>query len=236
MAAHIALTVVALGSPQGPGASRSLPTPVLAPDQSLHSVHPCPHVLPPGKNTETGWRGTPLCPGITWLRPEGWWLTNPCSLIPPPMKAGVCPRLSRRLPPPDILQSKEQDSGSHFCTRRCVWPWASPFSFLSLRFHFFFHIIGFHTFFPPLSLNSWGEENKKLLWKVNQQKSTGYKVNQNGFKIPELLFWNYVASGTRINCFCSFSKCFFSISLNEVSASSMSFRGKALRWDLLSTK
>ena len=29
---------------------------------------------------------------------------------------------------------------------------------------------------------------KKKLWKVDQQKSTGYKVNQNGFKIPELLF------------------------------------------------
>ena len=28
----------------------------------------------------------------------------------------------------------------------------------------------------------------KLLWEVDQQKSTGCKVGQTGFKIPELLF------------------------------------------------
>lgn len=45
------------------------------------------------------------------------------------------------------------------------------------------------------------EKTSSMGGRTTEVKSTGAKVNQPGFKIPELLFWNYVTLGTTLTTF-----------------------------------
>ena len=60
--------------------------------------------------------------------------------------------------------------------------------------------IGFHTVFFFLATKLL-EKTSSMGGRTTEVKSTGAKINQPGFKTPELLFWNYVTLGTTLTTF-----------------------------------
>lgn len=70
-------------------------------------------------------------------------------------------------------------------------------------FHLLSHNEGtsFHTFFSFFFATKLLEKTSSMGGRTTEVKSTGAKVNQPGFKIPELLFWNYVTLGTTLTTF-----------------------------------